>query len=109
MVQKVTVQLFDDLDGGEAAETVGFGLDGIAYEIDLSEANAANLRDALAKFVKAGRRQDSRRRGKSKPTAARPSNNGPAIREWAASQGIEVATRGRVPAEIVEKYEKAHS
>jgi len=27
----------DDLDGGDAAETVTFGLDGATYEIDLSK------------------------------------------------------------------------
>ena len=36
MAQKVQVLLVDDLDGGEASETVSFSLDGTAYEIDLS-------------------------------------------------------------------------
>ena len=41
MAQKVQVLLVDDLDGGEADETVAFSLDGVAYEIDLSTNNAA--------------------------------------------------------------------
>ena len=40
MAQKVQVVLIDDLDGGDATETVTFGLDGATYEIDLSEQNA---------------------------------------------------------------------
>ena len=36
MAQKVQVILVDDVDGGEAEESVGFGLDGVNYEIDLS-------------------------------------------------------------------------
>ena len=40
MAQKVQVLLVDDLDGGEATETVAFSLDGTTYEIDLSSDNA---------------------------------------------------------------------
>ncbi|MCU1383896.1 MAG: Lsr2-like protein, partial [Acidobacteria bacterium] len=46
MAQKHIVQLIDDLDGGEAAETVTFSIDGTAYQIDLSTRNASKLRDA---------------------------------------------------------------
>ena len=51
MAQKVQVILVDDLDGGEAEETVKFGLDGANYEIDLSNSNAQKLRSALAQYV----------------------------------------------------------
>ena len=47
MAQRVQIILEDDLDGGDATETVTFGLDGVTYEIDLNERNAAALRDAL--------------------------------------------------------------
>ena len=45
MAQKVQVLLVDDIDGSEATETVSFGLDGVAYEIDLSSGNAGQLRN----------------------------------------------------------------
>ena len=51
MAQKVRIILEDDLDGGPADETIRFGLDGAHYEIDLSSANAARLRDAIRPFV----------------------------------------------------------
>ena len=51
MAQQVNVKFIDDLDGSDAAGTVSFGLDGKAYEIDLSDDNAAKLRDSLAVFV----------------------------------------------------------
>ena len=51
MAQKVRIILEDDLDGGPADETVRFGLDGGQYEIDLSNANAARLRDAIRPFA----------------------------------------------------------
>ena len=59
MARRIVHQLVDDLDGtllevGEG-ETVLFSLDGAAYEIDLTDANAAALRDALAPYISAGR------------------------------------------------------
>ena len=43
--------LVDDLDGGDADETVKFALDGVQYEIDLSKKNATKLRDAFAPYL----------------------------------------------------------
>ena len=51
MAQKVQVLLVDDLDGGEATETVAFSLDGTTYEIDLSSDNATKLRKEFAPYV----------------------------------------------------------
>lgn len=60
MAQRMITTLIDDLDGVELArgsgETVRFGLDGRDYEIDLSDHNAAELREVLAPYVGAGRR-----------------------------------------------------
>ena len=56
VAQRTRVLLEDDIDGGEAVETIQFGLDGAVYEIDLSERNAAQLRDAVAPFIGVGRR-----------------------------------------------------
>src|SRR4030095_16290944 len=56
-VAKETItKLIDDLDGGEAHETVKFGLDGHSYEIDLSTKNANKLRNALAPYLDNGTR-----------------------------------------------------
>ncbi|GAA2413525.1 Lsr2 family protein [Streptomyces glaucosporus] len=110
MAQKVQVLLVDDIDGGEADETVTFALDGKTYEIDLTTANADKLRSLLEPYVKHGRRTGGRSaRGKS----ARPSSGGGAqdtakIRAWAKENGYEVNDRGRVPATIREAYEKAN-
>jgi len=56
MAQRVQVQMVDDLDGSEASQTVPFSLDGVTYEIDLSEENASALRDELARYVASARR-----------------------------------------------------
>jgi len=116
MAQKVDVRFVDDLDGSEAAGTVSFALDGRAYEIDLSDDNAARLRDSLATFVAAARRTGARRARSQRsstseaPAApARPSREATAaIRTWARENGHEVSERGRIPKAVVEAYQSAH-
>ena len=68
-MQKKTVQLVDDLDGGEADETVGFGLDGQLLEIDLSSANAEHLREVLAPYVENARRASGRKTVRRRPAS----------------------------------------
>ena len=111
MAQKVQTLLIDDLDGGEAEGTVRFGLDGAEYEIDLSAGHAEALRKALAPYVSAARRAPgaaARRPGQSGRRAESAGAPDPtAVREWARSQGIGVKDRGRVPAELVVKFQAA--
>lgn len=115
MAQKVQVILIDDLDGGAATETVTFGLDGVTYEIDLTEQNATKLRDSLAGWVANARRVSGRstssRGGARTGTSGRSSrgnNDTAAVREWAKAQGMTVSERGRISAQVREAYDKAH-
>jgi hypothetical protein len=115
MAQKVFVEMVDDLDGsvGEDVATVGFALDGHSYEIDLNSENAEKLRQSLADFVAAARRQRSSRGSRAgKTRAGAPADpasreRAQAIREWAREAGHDVSDRGRIPANIVEAYEAA--
>lgn len=116
MAQRVSVELVDDLDGtaSDNITTVSFALDGVSYEIDLSERNASTLREVLADFVAAGRRTGGRGKRGSSPTrlAARPAANREqttAIRDWARQNGYEVAERGRIPTTVLEAFEAAHA
>lgn len=105
VAQKVKIILIDDVDGGEADETVRFGLDGVQYEIDLSEAHAKELRSALGGYISSARRSNS---SKQRPAAAPARNQEAAqIREWAKENGYNVSARGRVNSEIVEAYRAA--
>lgn len=106
MAQKVQVLLVDDLDHGEADETVSFSLDGVAYEIDLSGDNAQQLRDSLQPFVKVARRASAGRRRRSRAASSRERSAD--IRAWAKAHGIKVNERGRIPQTVVEQYEAAH-
>ena len=89
--------------------TVRFGLDGTEYEIDLNAEHAQQLRDALAAYVRAGRRigGGSRRSARSARTGSATGLNTTEVREWAKAEGIKVKDRGRVPAELVVKFKAA--
>jgi hypothetical protein len=116
MAQRVQVMLVCDMHGDEtpATETVEFAVDGAAYEIDVCETHASELRDRLAGYVGAARRVGAR--GALSPSSRggrrrrRSSGTGDAarIREWARGQGLAVPERGRIPAELAEKYAAAN-
>lgn len=110
MAQKVQVILIDDIDGGPAEKTVSFSLDGDSYEIDLSPANAAKLRDSFAPYVgnarKVGRIAPGRGRGRRGGGA---DNRTSEIRAWARANGHKVNERGRIAADLVAAYDRAHS
>jgi hypothetical protein len=108
MAQKIEVKLIDDLDGSEATETVEFGFEGVDYVIDLNGDNAAKLRDALALYS-AHARKVSVRKARAKGTATPKNTDAQKMREWIRSQGHEVADRGRIPNEWVEKYHTAQN
>ena len=111
MAQKVNIVLVDDLDGSEADETVTFGLDGTTYEIDLTEANARALREALSGYVGHARKvTGGSRRGRksSSGTGASSSSNTRDVREWAKGQGMDVSERGRISADVQQAYDAAH-
>jgi hypothetical protein len=109
MAQKVSVVLIDDMDGGEAEGTVEFGLDGTIYEIGLSHGHSQELRDLLKSYVAEGRKVagTARRPSRSRGTASDEARN-KEMRAWARTQGLKVNERGRVPADIVARYEAAN-
>jgi Lsr2 len=107
MAQKIQVLFIDDLDGGEAAGTVRFGLDGTDYEIDLSTAHSDELRNALQQYITHGRRAGGTARRAARSRRGSDGVDNARVREWAKGQGIEIKDRGRVPASVVEQYKTA--
>ena len=108
MAQKVNIVLVDDIDGSEATETVTFGLDGSSYEIDLNDANAASLREAMSGFIGHARRVTGGARRTARRTTAGGVSNTKEVREWARANGYDVSERGRVSADIKAAYDAAH-
>ncbi|HVD29216.1 MAG TPA: Lsr2 family protein [Mycobacteriales bacterium] len=119
MAQQVNVKFVDDLDGSDAAGTVSFAIDGRAYEIDLSEDNAARLRDSLASFVAAGRKSGGTGAAAGRRTQKMTASSGrrpqpldreqtAAIRAWARQNGHQVSDRGRISKTVVDAFQAAH-
>jgi len=107
MAQRIQTLFIDDLDGGEAAGTVRFGLDGTQYEIDLSAAHSQELREALEQYISHARRAGGIARRAARGSRGNSAVDTAKVREWAKEQGIEIKDRGRVPANVVEKYNTA--
>ena len=105
MAQKVQIVLIDDIDGGPADETITFAVDGTSYVIDLSTANAARLRNALAPFV--GHARKAAGRGGARRPRSAGGGKSAEIRAWARERGLAVNERGRIPADLAAKFEAA--
>jgi hypothetical protein len=127
MAQKVSVLVLDDLTGAEGAEMVRFALDGQELEIDLVPDNADSLRGTLEQYIGHGRRVGGApvRRARNSVAAAlaappvvsagvsisnrRTTYGTTEVREWALAQGLPVKPKGRIPAEIYDRYHAAHA
>lgn len=112
MATKTTTTFVDDLDGTElpeATKSTTFALNGSTYEIDLSDANAEKLTAALAPFIEKARSvRAGRTASRGGASSGRSDRDRLAkIREWAAANGHEVSSRGRVAATVVAAYEAA--
>ncbi len=107
LIRVLVERLIDD--DRDAAETLDFSYRGVDYQIDLSAPNARALDKLLAPILDASRRRVerpvTRRSGAGTPSGAPAAK---AVRAWARNEGIEVSDRGRVPADVVKRYQDAH-
>ena len=108
MTTKYVTLLEDDTDGSQASETVNFGLDGAAYEIDLSDKNASALRDTLTSWISHARKIGGRSKsGGAAAKAPFTEVDTKAVRAWADANHIKINSRGRIPADIIAQYRSA--
>lgn len=108
MAQRVVTLLEDDIDGGEASETVTFALDGVSYELDVNELNAKELRTALEPFIEHARRVGGRKVVQGVQASGRTQGYDPkAVRRWAVAHNIRTSDRGRIPQSLVEQFKAA--
>jgi hypothetical protein len=123
VAQKVQVLITCDLDEEEveAAETVTFGYNGAAYELEMCQQHLDEFNNWIGEYVAAARRVGnagrSRRAASTAPATRRRPSRGPrpsrsgdlgAIREWARANGYAVSDRGRISREVREAYEAAN-
>ena len=73
--------------------------------IDLNSGHASELRDFLSRFQDAARKEGGTTKRQGKSTSGVDTK---AVRLWAADNGIQVNTRARSQADVVEKYLAAH-
>jgi hypothetical protein len=78
------------------------------YEIDLSEENRTKLAQVIAPYIQAGRRvtRGRGRSGNGRQGARRTGFSD--VRAWAKENSLKVSERGRISAEVMQKYEAAH-
>jgi hypothetical protein len=108
MAEIVTRRMVDDLDGSDAAGTVEFSIDGMDFEIDLSEENATFLRAYLFPFMQAARPRKAKGKGGQKRNRAVNAET-VAARAWWRQEGgrnnvPEFVARGRIPADVMGLY-----
>ncbi len=105
MARETIVQLIDDTDGSKADRTVRFSWGGTSYQIDLSAKNARAFEAAIQPYIKAGTRAPAGRSAGRRSSRAKLDIAG--IREWAAKNGHNVSSRGRIPSIVLEAYHAA--
>lgn len=114
MARRVVVELVDDIDGtvfGEGGESIAFSVNGVDYEIDLKGKHASKFPKQIGFFIEHATRVGGRKRRSDRPVVADAPprrGNGKEIRAWAAEQGYEISSRGRIPAEVEQAFEDAH-
>lgn len=123
MSTRIIKELVDDIDGGDAEETLNFAVNGVTYDIDLSPGNLTKFHEFMRPYIQNGRRVGGRqtKRGAAvTPTAPATAVRGDsyarlskdqnkAIREWAEKNGHEIPPRGRLPKHILAAFDAAHT
>jgi hypothetical protein len=110
MAQVFQVLLVCDVHEDETpgTETITFGLDGVNYEIDTCAAHGGQLRDAFSPYLAAGRRSSRGSGGRRRRAGRSASGIDPAaVRAWAKSNNVKVSERGRISADVLERYNAA--
>ena len=123
-MKELITRLRDDFDRSlDGVETIEFGYRGIAYEIELSPANAAIFDEQIGRYIAAGRKVKQRSRKRKakattngevvdKPVRGAPPIDGKElrdrIREFARQQGIPQSNIGQLKRESVDAYYAAH-
>jgi hypothetical protein len=97
MATRIVTEVRDDIDGSEANQTIRFALDGVEYEIDLSDRNANRFRESIAEFVGNARKVSGRRRPRTASSPGADMSKTGQMRQWLMEHGYDVSERGRIP------------
>jgi hypothetical protein len=106
MATRIESKTFDDLTGEEGAKPVTFALGTRQYSIDMSQASLERLNAALEPFIEVA--LPTGKRLVPAHTRTRGAGHAGMVRAWAAENGIHVGVKGRIPADVFEKYNAVH-
>jgi Lsr2 len=123
MKKTIEVRVCDLHKGNtEAASTVRMSWNGKSYQLDLCDQHRSELDSAVSSWVTAVRpakksapqrtKKATRAKRSTGPKRRAPRKSGgnasiAQMREWAQANGLDVKTRGRIPAEIRAAYRAA--
>jgi nucleoid-associated protein Lsr2 len=112
VAQKVSVTYACDYDQKEIPHgqhrVRRFSFDGRDYEIDLCVKHSDKFDDTISRYAQRARKSSARPVRVKRRTAAHRQHSA-SVRAWAKKMGIEVSDRGRIPADVVTRYEAAHN
>lgn len=91
----------------EALETITITWEGKALEADVCDSHSAALYGALGPYIEAARPVKPAAAKREKRTM-QDRHRSREIRAWARGEGLFVDDRGRIPADIIAAYDKAH-
>lgn len=111
MATKTITELVSDLSGRPIergkGRSVDFSYEGVLYRVDLTNDEVVEFEKALGPYLQAARKVGAQHRRTSASSTAKRGFDPAAVRAWAAGQGITVSARGRISAEVVERYRAA--
>ena len=101
--RREVTQFYDDLGHTlipeDQLEVVSFSVNSQNYLIDLSTDNARHFHNLLAPYVDAARIAAALDAQRASPSQ---------IRQWARTQGLPVAHRGKIRQDVIEAYNAAN-
>lgn len=127
MARSTITVITSDISGEKAEETLTFGLSGRHYSIDLTTAEANELRSVIEPYAEKAealnlksvrKNYQDPKSGRSKKastgssarisTTAETSEDRVLLRQWARENGYSIGDRGRISEEIRDAYADAH-
>ena len=111
MAQKVSVSYACDYDQKEIPDGQHrlrrFSIDGRDYEIDLCLKHSERFDDAVGRYATHARKSSARVPKAKRRTAAHRKHSAE-VRAWAKANGLAVSERGRIPADVVSRFDTTH-
>ena len=112
MAQKVSVSFACDYDQKEIPKgqhrVRRFSFDGRDYEIDLCQRHSDKFDETVGHYAEHARTSAAAPGRTAKRRTAAHRQHSASVRAWAKQAGITVSDRGRIPADVVARYDAAH-